>query len=87
MPAASPARRSVAASISAIQKQHGPADPRLAPLRERLDAIAVAEIHDWAHKAASALPAFDHAEIGAVGRAAARIDARIARKAGGDDAA
>lgn len=87
MPEASPARRSVASSIAAIQKVHGPDDPRLTPLRERLDAIGVAEIHDWAHRAAAALPPLSHEEIDAVGRQAARIDARLACKAGGNRAA
>ena len=47
---------------------------------DRLDEIT------WARRAAAGLPAFDSSEIAAAGRAAARIDARLTRKAGGDRA-
>jgi hypothetical protein len=48
---------------------------------DRLDEIT------WARRAAAGLPAFNPSEIAAAGRAAARIDARLTRKAGGDRAA
>jgi hypothetical protein len=41
----------------------------------------------WAQRAAAGLPPFGPSEIAGGGRAAARIDARLTRKAGGDDAA
>jgi hypothetical protein len=47
---------------------------------DRLDEIT------WARRAAAGLPAFDSSEIAAAGRAAARIDARLTRQAGGDRA-
>ena len=48
---------------------------------DRLDEIT------WARRAAAGLPAFDPAEIAAAGRAAAVIDARLARQAGDGNAA
>jgi hypothetical protein len=78
--AKSPVRRSISSKAAAIER-HNPDDPRLGPLRVAGAALAIAEIGAWARQAAAALPEFDQAEIAAAGRAAAAIDARLARKA------
>jgi hypothetical protein len=76
MAAKSPRRRQLASDIAVIARQD-PADPRLPELRRQLDALGVSEIHAWAHQAAADLPALSPGEIQAIGRAAARIDARV----------
>lgn len=86
MAAKSPARRSISSKTAAIER-HNPDDPRLPLLRVAGAALAIDEIAEWAKSARAALPAFDPDEIAAAGRAAARIDARIARQPGGVNAA
>jgi hypothetical protein len=61
-------------------------------LEKRSDALTGEQVRRleeiaWAQRAAAALPAFGKSEIDAAARAAAAIDARIARKAGADRAA
>ena len=86
MAAKSPVRRTISSKTAAIER-HNPDDPRLGPLRAAGAALAIAEIGEWARQAAAQLPAFDPAEIAAAGRAAAAIDARLARQAGTGNAA
>jgi hypothetical protein len=69
-------RRRVASQIANIARQD-PDDPRLPILRERADALHVAEIAEWARCAATALPALTHAEIVAVSREVAAITTRL----------
>jgi hypothetical protein len=68
-------RRRVACQIARIARLD-PADPRLPALRERCDALHVAEIAEWARLASAALPPPPHAEIIAITREIAAIDAR-----------
>ncbi len=86
MAAKSKTRRTISGKIAAIERHNGPGDPRLDPLKIAGAALAIAEIAEWARCAAAALPVFDQAEIDAAGRAAAKIDARRARKAAGNAA-
>jgi hypothetical protein len=74
------ARRRVASRIAVIARTD-PDDPRLPSLRERADALHVAEIAEWARLAAAALPPLTHAEIIAVRREVAAIDKRLTRRA------
>jgi hypothetical protein len=69
-------RRRVAAQIGAIARLN-PDDPRLPALRERADALHVAEIAEWARRAATVLPPLTHAEIVAVAREVAAIETRL----------
>lgn len=85
MPARTPTRRRLSSAIAATERHGGPADPRLAPLREQLeDATLIEEAEaglsalDALMKRARArllpLPADD---IAALGRRAAALDARL----------
>jgi hypothetical protein len=69
-------RRRVAAQIAVITKRD-PADPRLPALRERADALHVAEIAEWARHAATLLPPLTHEEIAKVAREVAMISTRL----------
>jgi hypothetical protein len=69
-------RRLVASQIAVIAKQN-PDDPRLPGLRERADALHVAEIAEWARQAAALLPPLTHDEITKVAREVAMVSTRL----------
>ena len=79
MTARSLTRRRVASRIAVISRTD-PDDPRLPALRDRADALHVAEIAEWARLAAAALPPPTHEEILKVAREVAAIDARLTRR-------
>jgi hypothetical protein len=72
-------RRRIASQIAVIARAD-PNDPRLPALRERADIVHVAEIAEWAKRAAAALPPLTHAEIAALEREVAALDAKLARR-------
>lgn len=72
-------RRHIASRIAVISRTD-PDDPRLPALRERADVLHVAEIAEWARRAAAALPPLTHEEILAVEREVAALDARLTRR-------
>lgn len=74
-----PTRRQIASRIAVICRTD-PDDPRLPALRERADALHVAEIAEWAKRAAAALPPLTHEEIAALEREVAALDAKLARR-------
>jgi hypothetical protein len=80
MPAKTLTRRRVAAQIANLARWN-PRDSRLPALRERADALHIAEIAEWARLAATQLPPLTHSEIIAVRREVAAIDKRITRRA------
>jgi hypothetical protein len=77
-----PTRRRIASRIAVISRTD-PDDPRLPALRERADILHVAEIAEWARLAATALPPPTHAEILAIAREVAALDAKLAQRRAG----
>ena len=83
MPARSPRQAPIAGRIAAIERHHGPDDPRLAELRARLAGCRMSEdLADWAARAAATLPPLVGDEIAAVAQIAATIDQRLAAQSG-----
>ena len=78
MAAKRPARRANASTIAAIERHHGPADPRIPPLRQQGEALRAAEeLTAWARRSTPALEPFAPHETAAVGHLAAAIERAV----------
>ena len=78
----------IAGRIAAIERHHGPGDPRLPELRAQLAGTRAAEdLASWAARAAATLPPLLADEVAAVATIAAKIDARLAAAGPPDEAA
>ena len=72
-------RRRIASRIAVLSRTN-PDDPRLPALRERADVLHIAEIAEWARRAAAALPPPTHEEILRVERHVAAIELRLSQR-------
>jgi hypothetical protein len=81
MAANDPQHRHLSARIAAIVSRNGDHDPRLPALRDQLNRLAISEIHEWAHRAARALPPLTAEEIRAAAAVVRQVDRRITRQA------
>jgi len=79
MPSRTSRQAPIAGRIAAIERHHGPDDPRLAELRAQLAGTRMSEdLADWAARAAAGLPPLVADEVAEVAAIAATIDARLA---------
>lgn len=69
----------IAGRIAAIERHHGPGDPRLPELRAQLAGTRAAEdLADWAARAAATLPPLVADEVAAVATMADWIERKLA---------